>query len=320
MVDRLFRDLLVDLTGNTHRAEICIDKMFSPDSSTGRLGLVELRGFEMPPHPQMSLATTLLIRGIVAAFWDHPYREPIVDWGSRLHDRFLLSSMVRQDLHRVCEDLATRDICIDPDWFTAQFEFRFPTVGSIHHDGHTLTLRDAIEPWMVMGEEPGASGTVRYVDSSLERLEAILQTDQIDQIELHCNGVRVPMTPLESAGHYVAGIRFRAWQPPRCLHPTIGVDAPLKFELVSRQTGLAIGGCTYHVVHPGGRGTDAFPVNANEAESRRAARFESIGIGGGVRTPHVVPAQHHVATADHRDTARSDRRVTLDMRTIDRNR
>lgn len=274
LVDRLFRDLLVDLSGNTHRSEICIDKLYSPDSSTGRLGLVELRGFEMPPHAEMSLTQQLLIRGLVAYFWQHPYRQPLADWKNTLHDRFMLPHFVWTDFMDVCRELADHDMSFSPAWFETHFDFRFPMIGTVTHHGVTLKLRSAIEPWNVLGEEPGGGGTARYVDSSLERLEILAEGLDPTRYAIVCNGIEVPMTATATESQYVAGVRYRAWQPPRCLHPTIGIHSPLRFELVDRSVGRSIGGCTYHVVHPGGRGTDRFPVNANEAESRRVARFD----------------------------------------------
>ena len=309
-VDRLFRDLLTDLTGNTHRAEICIDKLYSPDSVSGRLGLVELRGFEMPPHPRMSLATTLLVRGIIAAFWDDPYIDPVVDWGNRLHDRFLLSSFVRDDFESALATLATRGVTLDREWFDPQFEFRFPPIGNLSRDGVTLRLRDAIEPWYVMGEEPGGGGTVRFVDSSLERLEVMLAGDAEHRFAVRCNNVNIPLHRIDSSSDRVAGVKFRAWQPPRCLHPTIGIHSPLRFEIVDTHQNVSLGGCTYHVVHPGGLGTDRFPINASEAESRRAARFEADGLSdprslSEAPIPSVPP--HMAGPPDQ---------VTLDMRTV----
>ena len=291
LVDRLFRDLLVDLTGNTHRAEICIDKLYSPDSSTGRLGLVELRGFEMPPHARMSLAQQLLIRAIVAAFWEQPYSRPLVHWGSTLHDQFMLPHYAWKDLTDVIHELRPSGIELDPAWFTPHHEFRFPRIGEINVEGIDLRLRSAIEPWYVMGEEPGGGGTVRCVDSSVERLEVSLDGLQTKRFRVTCNGVNVPLHGTGVQNQYVAGIRFRAWQPPRCLHPTIPIHCPLRFEIIDTRNMRSIGACTYHVADPGGRATDRFPINANEAEARRAARFDTLGMTGGpVEMIDTVPA------------------------------
>lgn len=304
LVDRLFRDLLVDLTGNTHRAEVCIDKLYSPDSSTGRLGLVELRALEMPPHARMSLAQQLLIRGLVAAFWEQPYRQPLVHWETALHDRFMLPHFVWQDLCDAVGELARFGIELDPTWFAPHFEFRFPHIGDVNYGGVSMQIRSAIEPWYVMGEEPGGSGTTRFVDSSLERLELLLDSVDITRHQVRCNDIVVPLHSTGTQGQYVAGIRYRAWQPPRCLHPTIGIHSPLHFDLVDLRTAQSMGGCTYHVVHPGGRGTDRFPINANEAESRRAARFDANRVTGGrldiIDAPGVDFANPYPVTLDLR--------------------
>ncbi len=304
LVDRLFRDLLVDLTGNTHRAEICIDKLYSPDSSTGRLGLVELRGFEMPPHARMSLAQQLLVRAVVAAFWTEPYKQPLAHWETALHDRFMLPHFVWQDLCDVTRELQRWDISIDPNWFLPHYDFRFPKLGEATYQDIGLRLRSAIEPWYVMGEEPGASGTTRFVDSSVERLEISLVGFDVTRFRALCNGINIPLHATGVQGQYVAGIRFRAWQPPRCLHPTIGIHAPLRFDLVDMRSRQSIGGCTYHVVHPGGRGTDRFPINANEAESRRVARFTLLGMTGGtidsIDVPPAVGPNPYPVTLDLR--------------------
>ncbi len=306
MVDRLFRDLLVDLTGNTHRAEICIDKLYSPDSSTGRLGLVELRGFEMPPHARMSLAQQLLIRAIVAVFWEQPYSRPLVHWESALHDRFMLPHFAWQDLCDAIGELRRPGIEIDPAWFVPHHEFRFPRVGELNCEGINLRIRSAIEPWYVMGEEPGGGGTVRCVDSSVERLELLLDGLETTRFRVLCNGINVPVHATGVQGQYVAGVRFRAWQPPRCLHPTIGIHCPLRFDIVDVGNARSIGACTYHVVHPGGRGTDRFPINANEAEARRAARFDTLGMTGGqIEITDLPPA-----------TGPNPYPVTLDLRRV----
>jgi uncharacterized protein (DUF2126 family) len=284
VVDRALRHLLTDITGNTHRAEFCIDKLYSPDSARGRLGLLELRGFEMPPHAQMAMVQALLVRSLVARFWDDPLRAPLIRHAEDLHGRFLLPHYVIADIAEVAADLRAHGIDFQTSWLDPFFEFRFPRLGSVVIGEAELELRWAIEPWHVLGEEATAGGTARYVDSSVERMQVSLDGAEKNRYMLTCNGYPVPLRPTHVPGRQVAGIRYRAWQPPSSLHPTIPPDSPLVFDLVdltAGDTAVSLGGATYHVSHPGGRSYDHPPVNAMEAEARRTRRFDAAGHSPG---------------------------------------
>lgn len=281
LVDRLFRNLLIDITGNTHRSEFCIDKLYSPGSASGRLGILELRGFEMPPHERMALVQSLLVRSLAARFWQEPYKKPLVRWGTLLHDRFMLPHYIWSDIQEVIDDLNTHGIAFDINWLASFEEFRFPHYGDITIDNINISLRWAIEPWHVLGEEIGSFGTARYVDSSVERIQIKVSGLTDSRYVLACNGHTVPLSTTGKHGEYVAGIRYRAWQPPSALHPNIGVHAPLVIDLIDTWNGRSVGGCTYHVAHEGGLSYDSFPVNAYEAESRRVNRFRSMNHSQG---------------------------------------
>ncbi|WP_353566709.1 DUF2126 domain-containing protein [Haloferula sargassicola] len=326
LIDRVMRNLLTDLTGNTHRAEFCIDKLYSPGSSSGRLGLLELRAFEMPPHARMSLVQMLLVRSLVAWFWDEPYERPLIRWGTELHDKFMLPHFVRQDVIDVADQLKTAGIDFDWAWLEPFNEFRFPVYGRVCHDGVEIECRMALEPWHVLGEEATGSGTARYVDSSVERVQVRIRGMVEERHVLVCNGRRIPLHPTGRRGEYVAGVRYKAWDPWSAMHPTIGIHTPLTFDVVDTWTRKSLGGCVYHVAHPGGRSYETFPVNAFEAEARRVSRFwqhghtpgiiETAAVGvGGRRRMESRPGGPAVSYTEVRPEDPShDFPLTLDMR------
>ena len=304
LVDRLLRNLLADMTGNTHRTEFCIDKLYAPETSAGRLGLVELRALEMPPAPQMAAAQALLLRACLAAFWRTPYERRLIRWGTRLHDDFMLPHYVHEDLLDALDDLAGFGFRLDPAFFAPHHEFRFPLIGEVAVRGIDLALHQALEPWPVLGETPGIGGMVRHVDNSAERVQVRVRGWDAERYLLACNGAAVPLTPTARAGERVAGVRFKAWDPVFCLHPTLAAQTPLVFDIYDRWNGRAIGGLTHHVAHPGGRNYETRPVNANEAEARRRARFQPFGhTPGPIAEPAIARGLELPRTLDLRRAA-----------------
>ena len=289
MLDRALRHILTDAAGNTHRSEFGIDKLCSPDSATGRLGLLELRAFGMPPHERMSIVQQLLLRALIARFWNEALRTPLTRWGTALHDRFLLPTFLRMDFDDVIADLRDAGYAFDASWFAPHFEFRFPLVGSLAAKGIALELRHALEPWHLMTEEAPAGGTVRCVDSSLERMEVRVSGLNQSRYLITVNGRPLPLQPTGTSGEFACGVRFKARNPPSSLHPTVGPHVPLTFDVVDTWNRRSIAGCQYHVTHPGGGNYGGVPVNAYEAESRRMARFSRLGHTPGLMN-HPPPS------------------------------
>jgi uncharacterized protein (DUF2126 family) len=289
MLDGLFRNLLVDVTGNAHRAEFCIDKLYPPEGRGLRLGLLELRAFEMAPHVRMGLIEMLLIRALVSMFWKRPFQGSLVRWGTTLHDRFMLPHFVRRDFFDVLTCLRGSGYNFEEKWFASHMEFRFPKIGSITAEGFELELRHALELWNVLAEETTSGRTVRAVDSSFERIQAKVSGFAAEsRYAVTCNGRRVPLCSTGEPGEAVGGVRFRARQLSAVLHPTVPVHAPLTFDIIDRWKERSIGRCTYHVGSPDGRAYTARPLNATEAADRRRQRFQ---VSGPPPDPIAVPEE-----------------------------
>ncbi|MEZ4487070.1 MAG: transglutaminase family protein [Cyanobacteriota/Melainabacteria group bacterium] len=304
LTDRLLRNILVDVTGNTHRAEICIDKLYNPESQTGRLGLVELRAFEMPPHHQMAVVQMLLIRSLICRFLLSPYREKLIHWSDALHDKFMLPHFLLEDLLDVLRDLQDHGIELQAEWFKPFLDFRFPLLGTMNLEKVRLELRVAHEPWYVLSvmEDSAQRSTLsRPVDSSMERLQIRVSNLNAERHKLLVNGVEMPLVSVGPAGEYIAAVRFRAWQPPNCLHPNIEVHHPLRFEVLDSWSKRSLGACQYHVVHPEGKLYEEPPLTRHDASARVYRRFVE-----GNHTPW--PVEYRAVTDNGAGS------VTLDLR------
>lgn len=272
LLGRIFRDLLVDVAGNGHRSEICVDKLFDPVAPGGQQGLLEFRALEMGPNPRQNLTLMLLLRGLLGRLWKQPEQGPLRRFGTELHDRFMLPTFLWIDLKEVLQDLNQYGLPFLSSWFRPHFEFRFPLLGSCRCAGVLLQLRTALEPWPVLGEGLASQGASRPVDSSLQRVEVRLSGMDPERHRVACNGHFLPLHQV-GEGEWIAAVRFRAWQFSHSLHPTLGIQTPLQFDLVER--GRSVGACRYHTTRPDGVPFEDFPVNEVEAEARRVSRFEA---------------------------------------------
>ena len=260
-----------------------------------------MRGFEMTPHPQMNLLQNLLLRACIAHFWKKPYTGKLIRWGTRLHDQFMLPHYLQEDLQDVLHILKSGGYDLKSEWFTPFFAFRFPECGNVQIGDITLTIHSALEPWPVMGEENIGGGTSRAVDATVERVQVTVKELKDHRHIVTCNGRHVPLSPTSEKNVQVAGVRFKAWSQPASLHPRLPINTPLIFDVIDTSQKRSLGGCTYHAAHPGGRNHDTFPVNENEAEGRRLARFEAMGhTPGKINIPPAEPHAEFPHTLDLR--------------------
>lgn len=304
-VDALLRHLLVDIAGSTHRAEISIDKLLDPGTPFGRQGLVELRAFEMPPHPRMLTAQAILVRSLVASFTSEPYQHGLVRWGQELHDKFLLPYFLWRDLEDVLAHLARTGVALPVEAYRPFVELRCPLVGTLEIGDARVEVRNAIEPWHVLGEEATTTGTARYVDSSMERIELRSIGLDPERYVVAVNGLAAPLRTTVGRDVRVGGVRFRAWCPPHALHPHLGIHHPLHIDVIDTWAERGVAAGAYHVWHPEGRSYDAPPLTRVEAAARRAQRFTLEG-----------PSPSPLAPA--RAVPHPEQPYTLDLRTLDR--
>jgi uncharacterized protein (DUF2126 family) len=250
MIDAILRNLLLDYNGNTHKAEVSVDKFFNPFMPKGRLGLVEFRSIEMSPDIEQFLAIQALWRALAASFVTKPYQEPLVDWKGKLHDDFLLPFFLEEDLCKVIEYLNESGFSFERDWFLPHLKFRFPILAEEKAGDSLWHLRRALEPWPLLGEQPTASGLVRCVDSSTERLEIRLFAPSKDRkktpVTILVNGWNLPLHPHPKGG-FIGAVRFRTFILPTCLHPQVLPHTPLLIQFFD-DSGKNIGSWNYHPI------------------------------------------------------------------------
>jgi len=314
VIDRLLSPLLQDVSGNTHRTVLCIDKLFPVQVPRLQLGLLEFRSFEMPSHTGLRLLQMLLLRAFVAWFWRHPCTKPLCRWGADLRDRWLLPYYLHQDFQTVLADLQAAGYPLQASWFTAWWERRFPqygTVSLLDNPLRRLELRAALEPWPVIGTMDGG-GASRPVDNSMERIQVMLtgavgdrpQREALgDRYAVLCNGHRVPMRSTGTAGDYVGGVRFRARSTQTAPHPALAPHAPLVFQVLDTWQQTFLGGAIYHVQPPSGEPDQTLPESFEEARSRLTERFVPLQRG---TFPDTIPP-----LILHPDTP-----MTLDLRLV----
>jgi uncharacterized protein (DUF2126 family) len=267
MIDAILRNLLLDWNGNTHRAEISIDKFYSAVAPNGRLGLVEFRDFEMVPTADMFLATNVLLRVLAASFVEQPYTRPLVEWREALHDRFALPHFLAQDLAEVLEYLRERRFDFPTDTFVPHMEFRFPLITTWESCGAHWELRQALEPWPVMGDGTAS----RSVDASTDRLQVLAHASDNSTFHIGVNGLRVPLQP-QPENIFVAGVRYRLFDNCWGLQPHIRAHSPLRFDVIDTATGKIVYAFDFMNWKPQAGNYDGLPQSEEEANRRVAER------------------------------------------------
>lgn len=313
LFDLMFRDLLMDRTGNTHRAEISVDKLWNAFAGNGRLGLVEFRAFESHPRADVSAVAALFVRALLTRLQAAPYTAPFIRWAGELHDRFFLPAFIWRDLVAVCTDLQQHGLPFDSEWLRPWWNWRFPKFGEFALKSGTLEFRQALEAWPLLGEQPSGTGTIRCVDSSADRIEAAVDREEVlAEGVLLVNGLPCEFrraredgtaaAPRGFPGAAAAGIRFRAFYLNSCLHPHVAVHAPLLLEWVDRESLVVVAAARWHVWNPRGESYASRPATAAEAAERARERWEVW--------PHTVGQARFIPAVDYPPEGRH----TLDLR------